>query len=111
MYLTVRVLLDESVPRQLASLLMQHEVKTVVQAGWAGTVNGKLLELANEHFDVFITGDQNLQYQQNLRTIRITILVIKARNNRVETILAMAPQINEALKNSRPGTVTVVTAT
>src|SRR5687767_14311097 len=108
MYSAVRVLLDESVPRQLASPLIQHEVKTVVQAGWAGTTNGKLLELANERFDVFVTGDQNLQYQQNLKKIRIAILVIKAHNNRVETVLEMAPHIIESLKNARPGIVTVV---
>lgn len=65
----MRILLDESLPRRLSQTLAEHAVSTVVEAGWSGIQNGKLLALAAEQFDVFITADQNLQYQQNLATL------------------------------------------
>jgi hypothetical protein len=60
----MRVLLDECVPRALRKELPGHEVKTVAEAGWAGVKNGELLELAARQFDVFLTVDRNLEYQQ-----------------------------------------------
>ena len=65
----VRVLLDESVPRQLAPLLSSHSVSTVPREGWAGLDNGELLDRAVQRFDVLVTGDQSLQYQQNPRPL------------------------------------------
>lgn len=62
----MRVLLDESLPRRLGSLLTGHQVSTVARAGWSSKRNSELLRLAASLFDVFITADQNLQYQQNL---------------------------------------------
>ena len=57
----MRILLDEDVPRRLASLLIGHEVTTVPQAGWAGVKNGKLLALAGSRFDLFVTMDRNIE--------------------------------------------------
>jgi predicted nuclease of predicted toxin-antitoxin system len=63
----VRVLLDEQLPRQLAQALPGHEVRTVQQQGWAGLGNGELLRRAAEAgFEVFLTADQNLEFQQSL---------------------------------------------
>ena len=63
----MRVLLDEQLPRQLATELTDHEVRTVQQQGWAGLTNGELLRrAADEGFQVLITADQNLEFQQNL---------------------------------------------
>jgi len=62
----VRILFDECLPRRLRLLLAGHEVITVTQAGWSGIKNGKLLALAQEGFDAFITIDQHLAAQQNL---------------------------------------------
>jgi len=63
----VRVLLDEQLPRQLAPFLTGHEVRTVQQEAWAGLKNGALLTAAEvSGFTVLVTGDQNLQFQQNL---------------------------------------------
>ena len=59
----MRILLDESLPKDLASLLLQHEVTTVHAAGWSGIKNGKLLALAAASYDVFITADRNLEHQ------------------------------------------------
>ena len=61
----MRLLLDESVPAKLRRSLSSHEVRTVVEMGWSGVRNGKLLALAASQFDAFITVDKNLPYQQN----------------------------------------------
>ena len=79
----MRVLLDECVPRKLGRELAGHEVSTVTGRGWSGVKNGKLLALAEAEFDVFLTVDQNLKYQQNLKTFHIGIVLLTARNNRL----------------------------
>ena len=100
-----RVLLDESVPRQLGQHLPGHHVETVPARGWAGARSGELLQRASSEFDVFITGDQNLQHQQNPSRFQLAIIVLVAINNRVETIVAMAPKVLEAIEQSRPGEI------
>ena len=63
----MRILLDESVPRQLTRFLKGHEVQTVPRRGWAGVRNGELLRRAATEFDVFVTVDQNLQHGRRTR--------------------------------------------
>ncbi len=71
----MKILLDECVPPPLKSKFVGFDVLTVPEAGWAGVKNGELLKLINESdFDVFITVDQNLQYQQNLENFQISIV-------------------------------------
>lgn len=65
----MRILLDEDLPRRLAAILAGHEVSTVQRSGWTGIKNGKLLGLAAAEFDVFLTMDGNLEFQQNLATL------------------------------------------
>jgi hypothetical protein len=72
--------------------------------------NGELLRRASGQFDVLITGDQNLEYQQNLRGLQLAIIVVAAPNNRVETFLALSNRILEAIASAKPGTVTRVAA-
>lgn len=103
----MRVLLDESVPRQLGARLEGHEVSTVAGADWAGLRNGELLRRATGRFDVLVTGDQNLEYQQNLCTLALAIVVVAAPDNRVGTL---SQRILEAIAVARPGTVTRVSA-
>jgi hypothetical protein len=99
----VRVLLDESVPRQLAGYLTGHEVTTVPRQGWAGLRNGELLRRASETFDVLVTGDQGFEYQQNLSGLRLGVVVVAAKDNRVETIVVLAPHILQAIEAVQPG--------
>lgn len=106
----MRVLLDESLPRQLAHLLTGHFVTTVPRVGWAGMTNGELLRRAAAEFDVFVTGDQNLQFQQNLSDLDLAVVVLAARDNRIETISALAPRLLEALSLLEPGRIAVVEA-
>ena len=106
----MRILLDESVPRPLTRLLSGHDVSTVPEEGWAGLKNGDLLRRVNGAFDVLITGDQSLQYQQNLESISFGIVVISAPNNRVETVVAMVDAIRSAAESVPPGTAVTVAA-
>ena len=89
----MRILLDECLPKKLKKDFINHEVKTVPEMGWAGKKNGELLPLAENHFDIFITVDQNLQYQQNLKGRFITIFVLKSPNSRYETLKLLIPNI------------------
>ena len=75
----MRILLDEQLPRQLARHFPGHGVRTVQQQGWAGLGNGELLRrAASEGFDVFITADQNLRFQQNLAGAPLAVIVVAA---------------------------------
>ena len=93
----MRVLLDECVPRRLKRALPGHEVHTVTERGWSGVKNGELLALADAEFDVFLTIDQNLKYQQNLTAFRIAVVLLVARNNRLQTLLPLMPEVRETL--------------
>ena len=99
----MKVLLDECVPRKLRRELADHEVLTVTERGWSGIKNGKLLTLAEVEFDVFLTVDQNLKYQQNLKAFNIGVILLVARNNRLKTLLPLMPEAKEALENIRAG--------
>ena len=76
--------------------------------GWSGLKNGELLQLASEHFDVFVTADQNLQYQQNLRGYPIGVVVTAALSNRLEDLVPLVPAVLEASGEVAPGEVRVV---
>ena len=73
--------------------------------GWAGISNGELLALAEPQFDVFMTADQNLQYQQNLDSTRLSIIVLATRSNRFEDLVQLIPKALEALNIIQPGNV------
>jgi predicted nuclease of predicted toxin-antitoxin system len=70
----MRILLDECVPWPMRELLSDHECTTAQKRGWGGVKNGRLLQLADAEFELFITSDQNIRYQQNLAGQRIPIL-------------------------------------
>lgn len=102
----MRLLLDESLPRKLGRELSPHAVRTVAQMGWAGITNGALLRrAAAEGFDVLLTADRNLEYQQNLPAIAIAVIVLIARSNRVPDLLPLVPDLLQTLTTARPGEV------
>lgn len=102
----MRVLLDECLPRRLKTVLGGHDVRTVPEAGWGGSSNGELLRLASTSFDVFVTVDQNLQYQQNLQHTDIAVVLLQSRTNRFEDLLPMVPRLLDALgAEPQPGEV------
>jgi hypothetical protein len=99
----VRLLLDECIDRRLAKDLAGYDVKTVPQMGWAGIKNGELLTLAEKDFDVFITVDRNLSFQQNLPKFNIAVLVLHALSNRLADLRPLAPKILETLPTLTKG--------
>jgi len=101
----MKLLLDECVPRPLARYLQGHDVQTVPQAGWASTVNGPLIKLAETRFEVFITIDKGIRYQQNLRSTVLSFVVLRARSNRLEDLLPLVPEILAALRTIKPGDI------
>ena len=103
----MKVLLDECVPRRLARDL-PFEVQTVPAIGHAGLQNGELLRAVCDDHDVFLTIDQNLQYQQNLSSFPIAIVVVRASSNRCDDILPLLPEILSALDTIRPGDLVIL---
>ena len=99
----MRVLLDECVPRKLKRELTEHQVLSVTERGWSGIENGELLALAESEFDVFLTVDQNIQYQQTLKASTIAIILLRARNNRLKTLLPLMPEVRDALTKMKRG--------
>ena len=97
----MRVLVDECLPRFLRMLLPGHFVQTAQDCGWAGIKNGELLILAEEQFDVFLTSDKNLRYQQNLAERKIAIIELPA--NRRAIVKLLVPRLIEALNATRQG--------
>ena len=82
----MKLLLDECIDRRLAKEIEGHEVVTVPQAGWAGIQNGELLRLAQAQFDVFVTVDRNLSFQQHLPQFSIAVIVLQAPTNRLKDL-------------------------
>ncbi len=89
----MKLLLDECIDRRLAKDLGEHDVRTVPQMGWAGIKNGALLTLAEKEFDVFVTVDRNLSFQQNLPRFNIAVLVLHAPSNRLADLRPLAPKV------------------
>ena len=101
----MRVLLDESVPKTLGFELHGHFVRTVQAMKWAGLSNGRLLAVMAENaFEVLVTCDQNIEYQQN-SVLPVALVVLIAPDNRVPTILSLAPALRESLESIRPGQI------
>jgi hypothetical protein len=99
----MKLLLDECLPRRLKRGLPGHDVFTVPEMGWAGIKNGDLLKLVEPVFDVFVTIDGNLSYQQNLSERNLAFVVLSAPDNTIETLLSLMPQVLVALLNITPG--------
>jgi predicted nuclease of predicted toxin-antitoxin system len=99
----VRVLLDECIDWRLSRDLIGHEVKTAHQMGWATIENGQLLALAERSFDVFVTVDRNLSFQQNLASYSIAVIVLRAKSNRLAELEPLVPQLLKALVSARQG--------
>ena len=102
----MRVLLDECVPWPIRDVLTGHQCSSVQRCGWAGRRNGDLLGAAEAEFDVFLTADQNLAYQQSLRGRRVGVVVLST--NDLRRLRAAAGAIAIAVSSTRPGEVRLV---
>jgi predicted nuclease of predicted toxin-antitoxin system len=104
----VKILLDECIDRRFAVEFSEHEVKTVPQMGWAGVKNGSLMKLAEDAFDVFVTVDRNLSFQQNLPSYNIAVIVLRCVSNRYKDLAPFGPKVLEAITNIQPGSAAVL---
>jgi hypothetical protein len=103
----VKVLLDENLDHALRNLLGQHEVVTVAYMGWAGLKNGELLRTAEDNgFDVLLTGDGTLNYEQNLTGRRLAIVALSAIQ--LPIIKKHLPKIIAAIDDAAPGSFQAV---
>ena len=105
-----RVLFDENMPRKLRLDLPEFEIRTVRDQGWSGLKNGELLRKAQESFAVLVTGDKRLQYQQNIASFAIAVVVVSASTTRLVHMRPLKEAIKQAIAQAQPGTVSVITA-
>ena len=106
----MRVLLDECLPRRLKRELVGHDARTVPEMGWASKRNGELLALATGRFDIFLTADRNLSYQQDVSEFDIAVVVLVARSNNIVELRLLVPQALETLATAKRRAVTMVGA-
>ena len=104
----MKVLLDECVDWRLARDIVGHDVKTARQMGWTTIKNGELLALAAAEFEVFVTVDRNLSFQQNLISYQIAVIVLAAKTNRLVDLRPLVPKLLVAIRSARPGNVEYV---
>ena len=104
----MRVVLDECLPKRLTGELPGHEARTVQQMGWSGISNGKLLSLIRGQFDAFITVDSHLAYQQNLSTLPVAVVVLRAPSNKIEDLRPLLPRLLAILAVLKPGDLRVL---
>jgi len=100
----MKLLLDECLPRKLKDGLLGHDCHTVPEEGWAGKKNGELLSLAETRgFQIFLTLDRGLVYQQNLRGRAIAIVLLRAQSSRLADLLPKITEISKVLSSAQPG--------
>jgi hypothetical protein len=103
----MRIVLDENLPRPLTRIFgVGHQVTTVQELGLAGMANGALLAKLEGNYDVFVTADRNLRYQQNLAGRRLAI--VELPTNRLPVLMTMTTEIASAVSSATPGSYTQV---
>lgn len=101
----MRVLLDEHLPLGLVSDLSGHDVDTVVGRGWAGVKNGELLQRMRGYYDVLITMDRSIEFQQNIPALPFGVILVRAASNRMVHLRPLVPLIIDAIAAAKPGTL------
>jgi hypothetical protein len=96
----MKIIIDECVPHIVKKRLPERQIKTVQEMDWAGIKNGELLKLVEAGFEVFITSEKNLRYQQNLRNRKFAIILLPS--NQIPVVENLIPQIDKELENIKP---------
>jgi predicted nuclease of predicted toxin-antitoxin system len=99
----MRVLLDEQLPAELAAELRGHAVDTVAGRGWAGIKNGELLRRMRCHYDVLVTMDRSIEFQQHIPILPFGIVIVRAPSNRMQDLRPLVPSILAAFVAIKPG--------
>jgi hypothetical protein len=95
-------------PRQLRHELTEFTVRTVQEEGWAGLENGDLLRQASATFDVLVTADKRMRYQQNVQQFTIGVVVIETFDTRLRNLRRFVPQLRSAIHSAMAGTVVII---
>lgn len=104
----MKVFLDECVDWRLSRDIAGHEVKTARQLGWSTIDNGELLALAAKEFEVFVTVDRNLPFQQNLSAFAIAVIVLRSPSNRLADLRRLLPELLAAIPVAKRGVATFI---
>ena len=105
----MKVLLDECITKKLKSYLEDFEVYTVVEMGWSGVKNGKLMSLCvMNNFDILLTIDKNMMYQQNLEKYSITIVVLNSLTSKLEELKLFIPSFSKQIWNLKKNKVYII---
>jgi len=104
----MRILIDECLNWRLGRALTGHFCRSVQRMGWAGLADGELLKLAEREFDVFLTGDRNLSFQQNVTGFDIAVIVLRAKNTQLHTTLPLMHLVLARLPGLKAGDVMFV---
>ncbi len=104
----MKILLDECIDWRFIREFPEHEVSTVSRMGWKSLKNGKLLRQAEKQFDVFMTVDKNIRFQQNLTQLKISLIILRVLVNDLDHLKLLAPQVNQTLKTLTPSEVVIL---
>ena len=104
----MRILLDHCVPKRLGRQFPNHHVRTAQQMGWAALRNGALLSTAAADFDVMLTVDRRIQYQQNPSTLPLSVIVLVAVTNKIKDLVHLVPQVEQVMVSLSPRTLVEV---
>ena len=103
-----RVLFDENLPRQLRRKLSEFSIRTVQEEGWGSFKNGQLLRRAEKTFEVLVTADRRMQFQQNLASFSIGIVVIRTPRLRLQTLLTVVEELRDAIATVKPSELRII---
>ena len=102
-------LLDECVTKKLKRHLIEFEVKTVVEMNRSGLKNGSLMKVAvEENFDMLLTIDKNLEFQQKIKKYRLTIVVLDVQKSKIENLLELLPKFKVQIKDFEKGNIYLI---
>jgi hypothetical protein len=105
----MRVLLDECVPKQLGRHLPGHKTRTAAQMAWSGLKNGRLINaMVGDGFEVMLTVDRGIPFQQNIKSLPIGIIVMAAPSNDIDDLTLLVPEMMTALASILPGQIVIV---
>lgn len=105
----MKILLDECVTRKLKPFLAEYEVYTVAECGWSGIKNGKLMGLCRDHaYDVLVTIDKNLIFQQHLKDFPVCIVVLNTNTSKLEELRTFLPALKSMLPSLEPSKAYIV---
>jgi hypothetical protein len=104
-----KLFIDECVDWRFSRSLALFEVRTARQMGWSELKNGKLLREAAAQFDVFLSTDSGIEYQNNISTIDIAVIILEPKRNKLSELQLLVPKLLDKLPTVQPRTVTRIT--